>query len=140
MGKTRTFRLINNRIQFRCPACKTRRFLGVPRNLRRKNMRCINCGEITTCLIDRRARPRNLQDGKLIMITQAGVDFEVSLHDISANGIGIDIPVKTLRSSNLKAGRPVRFKCSWNPKLVNNGSFVVNNIKDQRIGVEKVGR
>jgi len=74
------------------------------------------------------------------MITPGGVDMEVSFHDISVNGIGIDMPVKTIRSSNLKAGRRVRFKCNWNPRLVNNSNFVVNNIKDQRIGVEKVGR
>lgn len=74
------------------------------------------------------------------MITPGGVDMEVSFHDISVDGIGIDMPVKILRSSNLKAGRRVRFKCSWNPRLVNNSNFVVNNIKDQRIGVEKVGR
>jgi hypothetical protein len=103
-------------------------------------MRCTNCGEVTTCMIDRRARPRTLQGGKLMMVTQGGIDLEVSLHDHSVDGIGIDIPAKTLRSSNIKAGRQVRFKCSWNPRLINNGSFVVNNIKDQRIGVEKVGR
>ncbi len=103
-------------------------------------MRCTNCGEVTTCMIDRRARPRTLQGGKLLMVTQGGADLEVSLHDLSVDGIGIDIPVKTLRSNNIKAGRQVRFKCSWNPRLINNRSFVVNNIKDQRIGVEKVDR
>jgi hypothetical protein len=140
MGKTRTFRVINNRLQFRCPVCKTRRFSGVPRALRRKNVRCTKCGEVTTCMIDRRARPRTLQGGKLLMVTQGGTDLEVRLHDISVDGIGIDMPAKTLRSRNIKEGRQVRFKCSWNPRLINNGSFVVSNIKDQRVGVEKVGR
>ena len=140
MGKTRTFRVINNRLQFRCPVCKTRRMSGVPRTLRRKNVRCTKCGEVTTCLVDRRAKPRTLQGGKLLMVTQGGTDLEVSLHDISVDGIGIDMPAKTLRSRNIKEGRQVRFKCSWNPRLINNASFVVSNIKDQRVGVEKVGR
>ena len=74
------------------------------------------------------------------MVTQAGTDLEVSLHDLSVDGIGIDMPAKTLRSSNIKEGRQVRFKCSWNRRLITNGSFVVSNIKDQRVGVEKVGR
>ncbi len=73
------------------------------------------------------------------MITEGGRHLEVYLHDISVNGIGINIPVKILRSRKLKTGRKVRFKCNWNPKLFNSGSFMVHSIKDQRIGIKKVG-
>ena len=68
-----------------------------------------------------------------------GKELEVFLHDISIDGIGVDLPVKALRSGKLTTGREVRFKCSWNPQLTN-GNFVVNNVKNQRVGVEKVGR
>lgn len=102
-------------------------------------MQCSKCGEITKCIVDRRAKPRTLHGGKIVMVTQEGTDLEVYLHDISVDGIGIDIPAKTMRSSKLKKGRRVKFKCNWNPGLFTNGSFVVNNIKDQRIGVEKDG-
>lgn len=139
MGKTRTFQVISNRIQFRCPTCKTKKYLAVQRNLRRKSMRCTKCGEVTRCIIDRRSKTRELQSGKLIMVTQGGRDLEVYLHDISVDGIGIDMPVKTLRSRKITEGRQVHFKCSWNPGLLNSGRFVVSNIKDQRIGIEKVG-
>ena len=73
------------------------------------------------------------------MITQGGRNLDVFLQDISASGVGLDIPIKTLRSRKLTAGRRVRFKCNWNPRLFDSGNFVVNNIKGQRIGVQKVG-
>jgi hypothetical protein len=138
MGKTRTFRVISNRIQFICPTCRTRKFSMVPRVLRRKNMKCSKCSEVTRCILDRRTKPRELQSGKVLMLT-GGKELEVFLHDISIDGIGVDLPVRALRSGKLTTGREVRFKCSWNPRLIN-GNFVVNNVKDQRVGVEKVGR
>ena len=72
------------------------------------------------------------------MVT-GGKELEVFLHDISIDGIGVDLPVKVLRSGKLTKGHQVRFKCGWNPRLIN-GSFVVNNVKGQRLGVEKTGR
>ena len=138
MGKTRTFRVINNRIQFICPVCRTRKFTPVLQSLRRKNMKCPKCAEVTKCILNRRTKPRELQSGKILMVT-GGKELEVFLHDISIDGIGVDLPVKALRYGKLTTGREVRFKCNWNPRLIN-GNFVVNNVKDQRVGVEKVGR
>ncbi len=136
MSKTRTFPVVANRIQFRCPECKTRKFSAVQPNLRRKSMRCLKCGEITKCILDRRSKARELHGGKIVMVTQGGRNLEVFLHDISVDGIGIELPVKALRARKMTTGRQVRFKCSWNPSLLN-GSFIVNNIKDQRIGIQK---
>ena len=137
MGKTRTFQVVANRIQFRCPECRARKFSTVQPNLRRKSMRCLKCGEMTKCILDRRCKARELHGGKIVMVTQGGKNLEVFLHDISVDGIGIDLPVKALRAGKITAGRQVRFKCSWSPGLLN-GSFIVNNIKDQRIGIQKV--
>jgi len=138
MGKMRTFKVINNRIQFICPACKAKKFAAVPRNLRRRTIRCTKCAEITCCILDRRVKPREQQSGKILMVTGER-KLEVFLHDISMNGIGIDLPVKALRSGKLTTGRQVSFKCSWNPRLAN-GNFIVNNIDGQRLGVEKTGQ
>jgi len=138
MGKTRTFKVVSNRIKFICPTCKARKIAPVPRSLRRKNIKCYKCAEVTGCLLDRRLKPREIQNGKILMVT-GGRELEVFLHDISIDGIGVDMPVKTLRSGKLTEGRQVRFKCSWNPRLIN-GNFVVNNVKGQRIGVEKIRR
>ncbi len=139
MGKTQTYHVIGNRIRFICTACKTRRNSIVQRNIRKKNIRCSACGEVTKCILDRRARRREQHSGKIIMITQGGRNLDVFLHDISASGVGLDIPIKALRSRKITAGRRVRFKCSWNPHLFNNGNFVISNINGQRIGVQKIG-
>ncbi len=138
MGKTKTFKVISNRIQFICPACKARKFAPVPRSLRRKNVKCSKCTEVTSCILDRRLKPREIQSGKVVMVT-GGKELEVFLHDISIDGIGVDLPVKALRSGKLTTGHQVHFKCSWNSRLIN-GNFVVNNVKGQRVGVEKIGR
>jgi hypothetical protein len=110
--------------------------MTVQQHSRRRNMRCSGCGEITRCLLDRRAKSRDICSGKIVMITEGGEHLEVHLHDISADGISIDIPVKVMRSRKLKTGRKVRFKCNWNPRLFTNGSFMVRNVKDQRIGLK----
>ncbi len=138
MSKTRTFQVASNRIQFRCPECKAKKFSTVQPKLRRKSMRCLKCGEMTKCILDRRSKARELHGGKIVMVTQGGRNLEVFLHDISVDGIGIDLPVKALRTRKITAGRQVRFKCSWSPGLLN-GSFIVSNVKDQRIGIRKVG-
>ncbi len=138
MGKTRTFRVINNRIQFICPVCRTRKFTPVMQSLRNKNMKCPKCAKVTKCILNRRTKLRELQSGKILMVT-GGRELEVFLHDISIDGIGVDLPVKAIRSGKLTTGRQVHFKCNWNPRLIN-GSFVVNNVTGQRLGVEKVGR
>ncbi|MCK5604700.1 hypothetical protein KAR91_22615, partial [Candidatus Pacearchaeota archaeon] len=69
MGKTVNFRVINNRMQFRCSTCGAKRNFPVPANLRRKNMRCHKCGVVTKCMLNRRAIPRELQSGQAVMIT-----------------------------------------------------------------------
>ncbi len=138
MGKTRNFNVINNRIQFKCPSCGARRNSALPPSLRKKSIRCHKCDEIVKCVFNRRAKPRMPHLGKVEMITKDGKNLDVNLRDISAGGIGLDIPIGVLRSRRITVGQQVRFKCRWNPRLLDTGYFVVRTIKDQRIGLKKV--
>lgn len=138
MGKTRNFNVINNRIQFKCPACGARRNSALPPTLRKKNIRCHKCNEVVRCIFNRRVNPRVSHLGKIEMVTRDGKNLDVNLRDISARGIGLDIPIGSLRSRKIAIGHKVRFKCRWNPRLLDTGYYVVKTIKDQRIGLQKL--
>ncbi len=139
MGKTITFRVVNNRMQFRCSACGAKRNITVPPKLRRKNMRCHKCDKITKCVLNRRLRPRELHSGKIYLSTIEGKEIEVNLYDISATGIGMDIPIGAARSRLLKIGTQVRLRCTWNPHLLGRSRYEVKNIQERRVGVKKMG-
>lgn len=139
MGKMIVFRVVNNRMQFKCSACAAKRNFPIQANIRSKNMRCHKCGTITRCLLNRRITPRELHSGKAIMITSEGKEIAVNIHDISMNGgIGLDIPIRAARARTVKTGDEVRFNCKWNPRLLGSGRFIVINNNGQRIGIKKV--
>ncbi len=137
MANLVNFRIINNRMQFRCPKCGAKRNFPVQGNIRKKNMRCHKCGKVIGCVLNRRATPRQLQSGIATMITNEGKEISVNIHDISATGIGIDIPITIARARIIKTGQKVRFNCKWNPRLLGSGYFVIINNSGQRIGVRK---
>ena len=139
MGKMIVFRVINNRMQFKCAVCAAKRNFPIQANIRSKNMRCHKCDTITRCLLNRRITPRELHSGKAIMITSEGKEIAVIIHDISMNGgIGLDIPIRAARARMVKPGEEVRFNCKWNPRLLGSGRFIVINTNGQRIGIKKV--
>ena len=139
MGKMIVFRVVNNRMQFKCEACAAKRNFPVQGNIRRKNMRCHKCDAITRCMLNRRITPRELHSGKAIMITSDGIEIAVNIHDISMNGgIGVDIPIRAARARTVKIGEKVHFNCKWNPRLLGSGNFIVINSTGQRIGIKKV--
>jgi len=138
MAKIATFRVINNRMQFRCPKCGAKRNFPVQGNIRKKNMRCHKCGEVIRCVLNRRTTPRQRQSGLATLITNDGKEISVNIHDISADGIGIEIPVTIARARTIKKGQKIRFHCKWNPRLLGSGYFIVINSSGQRIGVKKV--
>ncbi len=139
MGRTVSFRVINNRVQFKCSACGAKRSYPIRANLRRKNMRCHKCGAITQCLLNRRIINRELQSGKATLITSEGKEIEVNIHDISTGGgIGVDLPVSAMRSGVVRVGQNVRFRCMWNSRLLGSGMFKVVNSNGQRVGVKKI--
>ena len=136
MAKTYSYRIINNRVHFKCPVCGTRKYIAAQRDLRRRSIRCHKCGERTACIFNRRDNPRDNQTGKAILILHNGNEIEIDLHDISMKGIGFDLPVGTARKLSVR--QIISFKCSWNPRLIGNARYIVRSIKGRRVGAEKV--
>ena len=89
-------------------------------------------------MLNRRALPRELQSGKVVMITNEGKEMDVNLYDVSMDGIGFDLPIRAARARTVTVGQEVRFRCSWNPRLLGNARFVVKNNNGQRIGAKKI--
>lgn len=138
IGKTKEFKVFNKRFQFRCPFCGARRSFFIS-NLRRKNIKCFNCGENVRCLFNRRNDKRNYQSGKIILSTRAGKEVEVYLKDLSSKGAGVEIPAG-VPANFLSVGDEISLKCNWNSQLITNRRFVIQNINGQQIGVRKAYR
>lgn len=136
--KTSTFRVINNRLPFRCPTCGARRYMVILPHLRRKNVVCHKCATITSCILNRRAKPREPQAGKVLVIIADNKEIEATIHDISPDGAGIDLPQGNPRAMNISVGSRIRFKCTWNPRLFGSNNYEVKSIIGQRIGVKRV--
>lgn len=134
--KTKSFRVIGNRIQFRCPSCNAKRSVGVGKDVRRRSVRCHKCRTVTPCDLNRRLKQREMQSGKCVMITSQGKEIDIDLHDISMDGLGFDLPINAART--LRVQQQVQFKCSWNPRLLGSSRFVVKSIKGRRVGAEKI--
>ncbi|MGB3223351.1 MAG: hypothetical protein WBB23_11170 [Desulforhopalus sp.] len=109
--------------------------VSIPPEVRKRSIRCHRCGEITRCDFNRRLIQREQQKGRILMTTSEGWDIEVDLYDISVNGIGFDVAPRDIRK--ISVGREVRFRCTWNPRLVNQGRYVVRSIKGRRIGAQR---
>jgi len=138
VGKSKEFRVINKRFQFKCPFCGGRRNFFV-NNLRRKNITCFKCGQSTRCVFNRRTDKRVYQSGKIILVTKAGRELEVNLKDLSYCGAGLEIP-PGVSASFLSIGQEISLKCNWNSRLIASRRFVVQNINGQQIGVKKAFR
>lgn len=136
MAKSVTFKVINNRMQFRCSACKAKRNVTIPPDIRVKSIRCHKCAELTRSVFNRRVEPRESQAGAVILTTSAGREVNVMLHDRSREGLGFNIPLGSARSYKIGVGNKVRLHCSWNPRLIPSTTFVVQNIKGQRVGLK----
>ena len=136
MAKSIIFKVINNRMQFRCSACKAKRNVTIPPDIRVKSIRCHKCAELTRCVFNRRIEPRENLSGAIILETSSGSEIDVMLHDRSRDGLGFNIPIGSARTYRIGIGNKVRLRCSWNPRLIPNTTFVVQNIKGQRVGLK----
>lgn len=137
MAKSVIFQVRGNRIQFRCPACKARRNLPVPPNVRWRNVKCHRCDTKVKCILNRRVHQRESQTGKATMILREGNEVTVDLHDISPIGVGCNVPYKGLRK--ISVNDEVKFRCSWNPNLFKQSRYSVTSIKGSRVGTVGVG-
>lgn len=134
---TKMFQVINNRIQFRCYNCKSKRNLAVRPDLRKKRIACYKCGELTTCILNRRSKNRDSQAGIIQVVTASGIYLDADLRDISNNGVGFNLHHSAMKKKGLTSGSLIRFECNWNPKLLGNSYFMVKNVQGQRIGAQK---
>jgi len=138
MAKTKEFRVQNRRLLFKCPSCGARRNSIIP-DIRRKTIRCSNCGEVVRCLFNRRPEQRTYRAGKLTLKTRDGREFEVALKDLSSRGIGFELPAgKVLK--HLSVGHEIHLFCAWNSNLLSESRYVIRNINGLRVGAEKFSR
>jgi len=137
MGKAKEYRVVNNRMLFRCPECGAKRNSAV-HNVRKKSIRCHKCEVIAKCLFNRRINQREFQSGKALLITRGGKELEVSLFDISLSGVGFELPLGVSYARLLTIGQEVQLRCNWNARLFPHGRFIVQSIKGRRIGVKKI--
>lgn len=135
MGKTKTFRVENGRLLFKCHLCQSRKMVSVAPGVRMRSIRCSKCGEATRCIFNRRLAQREIQTGTVLVETSDGRELTVDLFDLSLNGVGFALSVRD--ANKIGIGRDVQFKCKWNPQLINNGRYIVRSINGQRVGVEK---
>ncbi len=136
MAKTRTFKVVNGRMFFKCPTCQAKRMVAVYSRLRRRSIRCQKCGELTNCVFNRRVDTREQQMGKVIMVTADGRKLNVELRDKSRYGFGI---LASFRDANrLRISQQVTFQCNWNPKLLGNSRYEIKSVRVQRIGVQRI--
>lgn len=135
MAKTRTLKVINGRIQFKCFNCQARRLIGVAQHVRRRSIKCHKCGEITKAILNRRMVQREQQYGNVLLYTMDGSEMEVSLFNISLHGVGFEVPIQ-LRQK-LSVGQIVEFRCPWNPKLLSQVTYQIRSIVNQKVGAEK---
>ena len=131
--KTKEFRIYDNRLLFKCPLCGKRRNYSLL-NVRRKTIRCDDCGEKTRCLFNRRPELRESQSGLLTLKTRDGKEITVMMRDVSSRGIGFEVQkAKDLRS--IKKGQEISLKSDWNPRMIPKSQFKVRNVNGFRIGV-----
>ena len=131
--KTKEYRVFDNRLLFKCPQCGKRRNYNFPR-VRKKTIKCDDCGEKTTCVFNRRPELRECHSGFLTLKTRDGREINVMMRDISSRGIGFEVQKgKDLRL--IKRGQEISLTSNWNRRLIPKSRFKVQNINGFRVGV-----
>jgi len=136
MAKTRLFRVVNGRINFKCPSCQYKKSVPVSPRVRRRSVKCHKCNETTNCGLNRRALRREAQSGKVSMYNNLGQELTANIYNISDAGLGLELSIKD--ALKISVGQRFRFKCGWNPRLIGNSSYEVRSIKDQHVGLKKL--
>ena len=131
--KTKEFRVQDNRLLFKCPYCRKRRNYTML-NMRRKTIKCYECGEMTRCVFNRRPELRESQSGLLTVKTREGKEILVMMRDISARGVGFEVQKgKDLRL--IRKGQEISLNSNWSPAMIPKSRFRVQNINGFRVGV-----
>jgi hypothetical protein len=135
MSRNKAFRVVKGRVHFKCYSCESKRMVAVPYTVLRRTIRCQKCGEITRCTLNRRITLRDQQRGKILMKTADGREMTVDLADVSLNGVGLDVSAGDL--PKIKVGKEIQFRCTWNPRLLGQGRYVIRSIKGRRVGLKR---
>ena len=138
MARNKAFKVRNNRFQFVCGDCSAKRYVAVPQNTRHRNVRCHKCGARLKCLLNRRDLERVAQSGKVTMLLPSGKELTADLFDISPAGLGCSVHPRDARS--LALNLEVKFKCSWNSRLVDGNRYRIQSIRANRIGLLNLTR
>jgi len=138
MAVTKVFQVVENRIFFKCPSCGNKKTLTAPPNVQQISTRCPKCEETTRCRLNRRVRNREQQTGKVMLVTQEGKEYDINLYDISDTGVGFDIPIGIARAKMISVGDTVKFRCSWNSRILGLGRYQVRSVRGQRVGAMKI--
>ena len=136
MAKILTFRVINGRVQFKCPFCQKRRNVVIAPTVRKRSIRCHQCDEMTRCNFNRREILREQQTGKVLLTTSDGREMVAHLFDISTRGVGFDVAFRDTKKITM--GKELKFHCSWNSRLFSRGRYVVRAITGQRVGAQNI--
>ena len=136
MAKTRTFRMERGKIHFKCSMCQAKRMVAVPMTVRKRSILCHKCKEITNCNLNRRFMPREQQLGKAELTTNSGRELDVHLCDKSRDGMGIQISIRD--KTKISVGQRVQLQCSWNPRLFGQSRFIIQSIREQRVGLKVI--
>ena len=133
----KTFKVVNNKIHFKCHACSAKRLIAIPVGVMRKTIKCHKCTESTQCLINRRHRTRQTCTGKIFIITDNYKEIEVVLHDVTEGAVGasFDLPYGEPLTKTIKTGKTLRLNCRWNRYLFGREHYTVKSIRGQRVGV-----
>lgn len=107
----------------------------IPPGVRQRSLRCQKCSELTRANFNRRVALREQQKGKVLAATGDSGYVEVELYDISLYGIGFDVAPRDIRK--MTVGKEVQFRCTWNPRLLDQGRYIIRSIKGRRIGAQR---
>ena len=134
MPRSRSFQVIDGRILFKCPSCRSKKRVSITPGIRRRSVFCQKCGEKTFCVFDRRGIVRTNQCGRILLLVDSD-RVEVNLFDISTNGAGFEMDIRS--KLKIEVGKQIGLYCSWNPNLFSRGYYVVRSVRGFKIGVER---
>jgi hypothetical protein len=70
------------------------------------------------------------------LTTSSGKEIDIHLTDISSKGVGAELSIQGLRARAVKVGDQIQLTCNWNPRLFSGNRFVVQNIREQKVGIK----
>lgn len=102
--------------------------------IRKRSIRCHKCKELTRCVFDRRLKSRGQQRGKVLLTITGGRELDVSLYDISPQGVGFNMSMRDVKK--ISVGMAINLRSPWNQTLLGHGHYIVTSIRGHRIGAK----